>query len=226
VTGVGAETGLFADQRAARLLAMHAYWPQGEGPDEEWFRRMSPPENEVPASLPMDRLLARTDDVAVALHGLAVYSTGLVFHLAVRVRPAAAQRVKLERVLWAHWQMEREGEPFLVGIELADGRRATSLQMPEPHSDVVFTNWGSSSSGSNGADQTWWLSPLPPEGPLRVVVRCASIGIAETSTELDATAIRRAAADVVTLWPWEPPHLEGPPEPPPPDLPGDSWFAR
>ena len=201
-------------------------WPRGDGPDEEWCRRMSPPDNEVPVSLPMDRILARTDDVAVALHGLAVYSTGLVFHLAVRVRPGAAQRVELERVLWVHFPMEREGEPFLVGVELADGRRATSLETPDPRSDVVFSNWSSSSSGSGGADQTWWLSPLPPQGPLRVIVRCETIGIRETSTELDATAIGRAAADVVTLWPWEPPSFEEPPQRRPPDLPGDSWFAR
>src|SRR5690242_20263293 len=151
---------------------MHMVSGPGGGPDPEWFRRMSPPENEVPVSLPADRILARTDDVAVALHGLAVYTTGLVFHLAVRVRPAATKRVGLDRVLWVHFPAVREGEPFLVGVELADGRRATSLQHPDPRSDVVFTNWGSSSSGPGGADQTWWLSPLPPEGPLRVVVRC------------------------------------------------------
>ena len=75
-------------------------------------------------------------------------------------------------------------------------------------------------------EQGWWLSPLPPEGPLRVVVRCAELGIPETSAELDGTAIRRAAAGVVVLWPWERPPEPGADEPlPPPDLPPDSWFA-
>ena len=58
-----------------------------------------------------------------------------------------------------------------------------------------------------------------------MVVRCAALGIEETATVLNGTAIRRAAEDVVVLWPWTPPD-PGPPEsPPPPDLPPDSWFA-
>jgi hypothetical protein len=42
---------------------------------------------------------------------------------------------------------------------------------------------------------------------------------------LDGSAIRRAASDVVTLWPWtpeEPPDFDGSQ---PPDLPPGSWFA-
>jgi hypothetical protein len=71
-----------------------------------------------------------------------------------------------------------------------------------------------------------WLSPLPPAGPLRVVVRCDLLRLPETVTELDGTAIRAAAAEVVTLWPWVSPR-EAEPQltPPPPDVPADSWFA-
>jgi hypothetical protein len=46
------------------------------GPDEEFLRRMSAPDNEVPVTLPVDVVLARTDDVAVALLGLQVYPPG------------------------------------------------------------------------------------------------------------------------------------------------------
>ena len=74
-------------------------------------------------------------------------------------------------------------------------------------------------------EQSWWLSPLPSDGPLRVVVRCPELGIEESATELDASAMRRAADDVVTLWSWERPLDERPVEPPPPDVPPDSWFA-
>ncbi len=80
--------------------------------------------------------------------------------------------------------------------------------------------------GETSIDQKWWLSPLPPEGPLRVVVRCPELGIGETSVELDGTAIRRAAEQVVELWPWSRQELAPPEPPPPPDLPDDSWFAR
>ena len=70
------------------------------------------------------------------------------------------------------------------------------------------------------------FSTLPPDGPLRLVVRCDQLGLAETVTELDGTAIRAAAADVVPLWPWISPRSVEQPEPPAPELPAGSWFAR
>ena len=74
-------------------------------------------------------------------------------------------------------------------------------------------------------DQDWWLSPLPPEGPLLVVVRCPEIGLEETVAELDGTATRRAGEAATVLWPWQPP-VEPSAEPsPPPDVPVGSWFA-
>ena len=58
----------------------------GEQPDEDFYRRTSRPDNEVPVALPLNVVLARTDDAAVALIGLQVYSTGVAFQLAVRTR--------------------------------------------------------------------------------------------------------------------------------------------
>jgi hypothetical protein len=192
-----------------------ATWPHGE-PDEDFYRRMSAPENEIPVALSDNVLLARTHDVAVALLGLQVYTTGISFDLSVRVRPGGLPAVDVQQVLWR----PRPGAPpLLVGVELADGTRVDNLSRQRPGGDVVFTQ-GSGSADEHSAVQTWWLSPVPPGGPLRVVVRCPELGITETAVELDATPIRQAAERVVELWPWSAP------EPPrPPDLPADSWFA-
>lgn len=187
---------------------------------------MMVPENEVPVALPMNTVLVRTDDVAVALLALQVYTTGVAFDLILRVSPSAAARLPVSEALMPHRPGPRGGSRFLVGVQFADGRRVSSLEARDSHADLVFTP-RSSSSGDTGGEQSWWLNPLPPEGPLRLVVRCPEIGIPETRTELDATAIRRAAADVVTLWPWAMPAFDEPPgPPPPPDVPPDSWFAR
>src|SRR4051794_1599621 len=154
--------------------------PPGDGPDEDWIRRMMVPDNEVPVALPMNTVLARTDDVALALVRLQVYSTGLSFELLVRVRPSAAGRLPLQQAVFGHRHpYDPEPAGFLIGVELADGRRATSLEMRDPRSDVLFTQ-GSSSWGDTGGEQSWWLNPLPPAGPLRFVVRCSEIGIEET----------------------------------------------
>ena len=193
--------------------------PGGEdGPDAEFLRRMGPPDNELPVALPVNALLARTRDAAIAVVGLQVYSTGVGVTLAVRVR---------ERVDGLHGLSELVFGPdrggLLVGIGLADGRRVASGGVPRNDPDLVWQS-SSGSSGDRTADQEWWLSPLPPDGPLTFVVRCAELGIEETATELDGTAIRAAAAGVVELWPWTPPRPWNP-EPPPPDLPPGSWFA-
>jgi hypothetical protein len=199
-------------------------------PDEEWLRRMGAPENELPVVLPLDTVLARTDDVALALVGLRVHTTGLAFDLAARARPAAAAGLHLDEVLWGHRRTAAGGD-FLFGVEFADGRRGSTAVprggVPRPGlasggGGVVLTQ-GGGSGGPTSVDQSWWLSPLPPEGPLRFVVRCDALGIAETTVELDGAVIRRAAERVVQLWPWAPPPEE--PPAPAPALPPGSWFA-
>jgi hypothetical protein len=206
-----------------------SYGTPEDGPDEEFFRRMSAPENEIPVAVPLNTVLARTDDVAVALQRLSVYTTGVSFDLVVRLRPDAARAGgrDLNEMLWGHGPAPDQGR-FLMGVEFADGRRASNVSGrhgPVPGDEIVFTQ-GGGSGGMASVEQSWWLYPLPPQGPLRFVLRCPELGIDETSVVLDGAAIRAAADAVVVLWPWTPPPGSGPPEPPaPPDLPADSWFA-
>jgi hypothetical protein len=195
-------------------------WSSSGNGDPDVERRMNRPENELPTALPVNRLLARTPDVAVALLGLQAYTTGVAFVLAARARgsedPDGANR--LGDLFWGH---RGGGSRFLLGVEFADGRRASSLG----GEDLVF-HAGGGSGGDGSVDQEWWLSPLPPEGPLLVVVRCPELGLAETVVELDGTAVRRAGEAATELWPYQPPPEQAFEPPPPPDLPADSWFAR
>jgi hypothetical protein len=209
---------------------MWAVGGPSDGPDEEFFRRMSAPENEVPVALPLNTVLARTDDVAIALQRLSVYTTGVSFDLVVRLRPDAARTggLGLDELFWGP-RHGRGQHGFLLGVEFADGRRASNLTGrpgPVPGDEIVLTP-GGGSGGEASVEQSWWLNPLPPEGPLRIVVRCPELGIDERSIVVDGTAIRAAAQAVVVLWPWAPPPESGPYDPPaPPDVPDDSWFAQ
>ncbi len=192
------------------------------GPDPESVRRMNAPENELPVALPQNVVLVRTPDLAVAVVGLQVYTTGVAFQLVARMRPGAREvaRSDLNDLFWGH--RAGTGRGFLFGVEFADGRRAGTLA--DSGNDLVF-HQGSGSGGDASIEQNWWLSPVPPPGPLRLVVRCAALGVEETVVELDAAAVVRAVDDVVLLWPWEPPRHESPEPPPPPaDLPEGSWF--
>ncbi|MGY2067137.1 hypothetical protein [Blastococcus sp. SYSU DS0619] len=192
------------------------------GPDD-LHRRMMAPTNEIPVALPLNVLLARTDDAAVALIGLQVHSTGLSFTMAVRVRGGVHPPDRLHDLMWG--SRGPGSSALLLGVEFADGRRASTVGSPDKLGDGIVLTQGSGSGGELEVDQNWWLHPLPPEGPLRVVARCAEIGIDETATELDGAAIRRAADDVVTLWPWSPPTPREDRDRRGPDLPGDSWFS-
>jgi hypothetical protein len=204
---------------------LRAMWSNafGDGDDPDLERRMNRPENEVPTALPLNRLLGRTPDVAVALVGLQAYTTGVAFQLVARLRgPADFDGAnRLGDIFWDH----RSGGPrFLFGVQFADGRRASNLSRGRVGGDLVF-HPGAGSGGMASVDQDWWLSPLPPEGPVLVVARCPEIGVEETVLELDGTAIRRAGEAATVLWPYEPAQ-EAAHEPPPlPDLPADSWFA-
>lgn len=200
-----------------------------DGPDEEFIRRMSAPDNEIPVAVPLNVVLARTDDIALALLGLQVYTTGLSFDLALRARSGPDARA-LNEILFDHGPLTAGG--FMLGVELADGRRQSNVPGPDsgddprPRSDTdIVLHPGGGGGGDRAVDQSWWLSPLPPEGPVTFVVRCGALGIEETATVVDATVIGRAAVDVVTLWPWTPPDYGERRPPRPPDVPGNSWFA-
>ena len=190
----------------------------GEDPGA-FLRRAMPPDNEIPVAVPLNLLLARSDDTAVAWTGTAVHSTGTAFTLLATTRRTD---LPLNDVFWHNVGAP---ESLLVGVEFADGRWATN------HGDAsepgIALNSGGGSGGERTCEQRIWLHPVPPAGPLTVVVRAPSLGIEETRTVVDATPLSAAAASVVELWPWTPPRSAGfEPEPVPPPLPADSWFAR
>jgi hypothetical protein len=194
-------------------------------PDPEEFRRFEPPDNELPVAVPLNVVLARTDDVALALVGATVYSTGVAFDMVVRARsvPEEVGPWGIDSLLWGHGP-QKPVDRLLFGVEFSDGSRVTNVRDFPPGPGPALMQ-RSGTGGQRGAEQGWWLTPLPPEGPLRLVVRGAALGIEETVTEVDAAPFRRAADDVVELWPWTPPDDPGPPPPPLPDVPPDSWFA-
>ena len=187
----------------------------------EHLRSASPPENELPVVLPLAAVLGRSEHAAMALTRIAVFSTGVLIDLVVRVRPGALPMADLHEMVWR----SGGGAPrMLIGAELADGTRVDNDRRQGPMEDVVFSSQGGSGN-EHSVDQGWWLAPLPPAGPVRFVVRCPALGIEETVTELDGAAIRRAAEEVVELWPWTPPEPAREESGRHPDVPPDSWFA-
>jgi hypothetical protein len=207
----------------------HQSEPDRERPTDEmiraWHERMDPPENEFPAGAALTVLLGRTDDVAVGITQVDVFTTGFRFTLAVRLRrplPELAHgggfrhgvEIPLERLL-------------LLGIEYANGDRASTLRDPHvgPGSSDrrLVLRQGSGGGSDRTVDHTFWVSPLPPGGPVTFVMAWPAFGVTESRTVVDSAPLRAAAGQALTLWPPQPM-----PEPEPlADLPrpATGWFA-
>jgi len=205
----------------------------GDEPDQEQIerfrRRLSRPENEVPRVLPVAAVLGRTDDAVVALIGVASYSTGLSLETVVRlrVRPRGMRHGALHELIGGWGPGADRAVGLLLGLEYADGRTASTLGWHDGlNSGIVDDEWPrlspQGSGGSEfGVDQSWWLSPLPPDGPLAVVCAFEAVGIVETRTELSQDWTT-AGQQAQVLWPWQPQDTSPTPEP---ERPTTGWFA-
>ena len=49
-------------------------------------------------------------------------------------------------------------------------------------------------------DQRFWVRPLPPPGPVGLIVEWKTRGIAETRVEIPAEAIIEAASRATRIW--------------------------
>ena len=202
----------------------------------EWHRRMSPPQNELPAGVGLTVLVGRTDDTAVGVTQIEAFSTGWRFTLAVRLRQVRPELVRggLFPLIGSHVHPGVEiplADRLLLGIEYADGQRASTLydmRMPEPGARedaqrLVLVQEGGGGD-DHSYDQTYWVTPLPPEGPVTLVLAWPNFGVPESRTAIDSAAIRAAAGHSHVLWPPQP-AMERP-EPPPPPRPPSGWFAE
>jgi hypothetical protein len=203
---------------------------------QQWQRRMSPPENEFPAVVGLTVLLGHTNDAAVGITEIEAYSTGFQFTLAVRLRQARPELVhgRLFMLVSSHVHPGIEiplADRLLLGLEYPDGHRASTLQdirmlgpnaMPDSPELVLVQHRGG--GGEQSVDQTYWVSPLPPEGPVTFVLAWPAFGMPESRTVLDGAAIRAAAGRSQLLWPPQP--AMEPPEPPPAPRPSSGWFAE
>jgi hypothetical protein len=168
------------------------------------------PEAILPASVPADLILARSDAAAVAVGSLQVYPTGFAFLLTAVVREEHEYGLPAVDIGMRH--RLRPGQPlpdaFLrFGIAFADGRSATNLSdrhAPDPDaSDGPLLSSDGGGGGSRTYEMRHWVWPLPPPGPVDFVCEWPAHGIGESRASLDASLIRDAASRAITLWPQD-----------------------
>ena len=196
------------------------------------WRPPAPPSNEIPRTIAVHSPLGRGPDAALFITSAQAYRGGVQFTVAVRLRrPTEHQPLNLMTQFMGgptRDTVDPEGR-LLIGVELSDGRRAVMVNGLRPSSEeaadpaAVTLAWTPGGMHTElAAEARYWMTPLPPPGPLLMVLRWLELGIEETITELDGTSITAAGHDAEVLWPPAPPLA--PPQPPAPPTTG--WFAQ
>ena len=157
-----------------------------------------PPEAEFAGIVPIDAtLLGRSDRTAVAITGLAAFSSGFEIQLIARFRPDDGDEGGLGGARHS----------FRFGLQLPDGRKVFGQhgRRPprghdtEPEGPLLqaFAGGGTPFSFLS----RWWAWPLPPKGALEFVAEWPDLGLPESRVSLDAGMIRDAAERALRLWP-------------------------
>lgn len=171
-----------------------------------------PPRDELPALFAVSEVIGRGDDVVVALTGVRVYSDGVELlvdrHLRRSTRdPREWQLAQMD--FSGHWGPAMNGSDRLRwGLVLGDGRRLFTdgrFGMPgtetlEGHTVRMTGGGGSGGAESSTMHDGLWLWPLPPEGPLELVLQWLAFGIEESRVIVDGGQLRAMAASVTPLW--------------------------
>jgi hypothetical protein len=173
--------------------------------------------NVLPVSVALDVVLVRTGDWAVWLGAASATADGVAFTLTVQGRDE-----DLEPEAMHPFHARRGDGTLRFGVGFADGRRAIAgaFGMAWPTGDAA-TEISLAARGGSGGQRRWsqsyWLWPLPPEGPLTFAFAWPAKGIAETTADVDTAPLRAAGTRSVELWPDD--------RPLPPTAHGAAWGA-
>ena len=185
--------------------------PEQERRRPEW---LGPPDNVLGVPLPWRLVLARTDRVAVTVEGATAYPNGIQLRIDVRRRRAPGDEEDEPFFPLGHPGSRHRGhtgelppELLRVGVELADGRKATTL---DPHPFMLRPDAAPegpllTQNGGHGGGTVWrlefWLWPQPPPGPLAFVCEWPAEGVELTRIEVAAADAIEAASRAEVLWP-------------------------
>jgi hypothetical protein len=172
-----------------------------------------PPTGVVGGELDEKIELASTDRLALIIDRLVAYPNGVELTLSTFYRSWKVLRELQEMEFgsrhWPHWPRRKEEEglpPELLrfGIQFSDGSKVTSVDshfgFDAEHPALPLLMPGSGGTAQSRYSQGYWLTPLPPEGPLAFVCEWPAQGIELTRVEIDAAAILDAAARAKPLW--------------------------
>ncbi len=160
--------------------------------------------------VPIELVLARSDEAAVVLRQVVAYPTGFDFTIEAFLHRSVPRRRRVPFGPRRHHQNPDEDVPddFLrVGLAWPDGGRATNVdrwgrQWPSPDETEPMHGLEEGAGGGSDREYHWAYSawPIPADGELQFVVEWPAFGIEETATALDGTVVRDAAQRARPVW--------------------------
>lgn len=154
-----------------------------------------PPIDVLPGYMNSLRLLAKTDEVAIAVGGFRVWDVGFLFTVSVRLSPKGL--AKLHNITFDKF---RPGEPSVVmEMRWPNGTRVSNVRPHRPGQRHAF---GIHSGGGGGPlyDLDWWVSPLPRQSAITLACTWPQAKISEATIEVPEQELREAAGRQMQLW--------------------------
>lgn len=185
--------------------------PGGEEPIDRrnrWQRRHWPPDNQMPAVLPTQQILGRSESVIVVLREIVVYTTGLNFYVTARGRPGLhpsfmasvpeiAKRMGIPEAATTPAYIEVIGEDGITAVDMSS--RELFARLDEVADKAVLRDSGGSGK-ADSMDYQYWLSPVPTGG-ITIRFEWPDQGLSQTSFRIEAAELRRAIGQAIELWP-------------------------
>lgn len=173
-----------------------------------------PPASALPVTVAADLVLVREGGVLASVGAVCAYPQGFVFYLAIGFDPQHAagwrSRGTRGRLLGFHARTPAEQESAArVAVSFPGGKPADSLVSMSgvdiPGEPVLRFAGGESVILANApmlrAESRWWVSPLPPPGPVEFRLSLPGAAGPSGSASMDAAAIIAGAGRSQTLWP-------------------------
>ncbi|MEV6620920.1 hypothetical protein AB0M83_04705 [Amycolatopsis sp. NPDC051106] len=158
----------------------------------------------LPAVVPIEDRLVRSDHACVAIESAAVWPAGITLTVVVLLREDLAVGESLPQVMRHPAHQEEVGETgLLFGVAFSDGTAATNVDRLEHDRRLTSgptLDPGVTQAGKRSLRQQVHLRPLPPEGPLTFVVRWLDRGIEEATLQVDSGPLLSAAERARRVW--------------------------
>ncbi len=168
-------------------------------------------QGELPVCVPVERIFARSQHAVLAVSHLEVYSDAVIIHLVTECEdddPTASQMVWFYETFAEETATERT---LRVAVVLPDGFRVRGAYLAgadierddTDSSGYLLHVWDAHAQSGvpTQMSKAYFLRPLPPPQPFRLICDWPAFGVEGATIELDGAAITAAASRVQRFWP-------------------------